>query len=310
MAWLIAIAVTLILWDPPQALAWGPTTHIHLGQTLLSTLSPAAGAAAGLITRFARDFLYGNVAADVVQGKKFLEAKKHCHNWPIGFALLEGARDDHSRAFAFGYLCHLAADCVAHNKFVPRQMTLARSLTAFNHVYWEMRADAAQSRVRWAEMRSVVTDHWPEHDELMADRLDWPLFSFRWNKRVFKRMSLVSSARSWRRGVRLWQRVSRWPLPGELLAGYHDECLSRMVSVLREEADSAVTEEDPVGSVSFASCRVTRKLLRQMARAGILRPEVLDEAVAHLAPTAWPAETPDDEPDSDPDLELEPSESP
>jgi hypothetical protein len=28
-----------------------------------------------------------------------------------------------------------------------------------------------------------------------------------------------------------------------------------------------------------------------MAQAGILRPQVLDEAVAHLAPTAWPEPT-------------------
>ena len=33
-----------------------------------------------------------------------------------------------------------------------------------------------------------------------------------------------------------------------------------------------------------------RKHLRQMASAGILRPEVLREAVAHLAPSDWPGE--------------------
>ncbi|MCG3181747.1 MAG: hypothetical protein BIFFINMI_04147 [Phycisphaerae bacterium] len=288
MAALIAIAVTLLLWDPPRALAWGPTTHIQFGQAVLSMLSPGAGAVAGLLYRHARDFLYGNVAADVIQAKKFVEAKKHCHNWSVGLGLLEHARDDHSRAFALGYLCHLAADCVAHNKFVPRQMTLTQSRTAFGHVYWEMRADAAMAPERWAEMRSVVTDHWPDHDRLMEERLHMPLFSFGWNKRVFTRVNLVSSARTWRRGVRMWDRVSRWPLPGEMLDAYHAECLSRMQSVLRQEADSPVTSEDPVGSVSFAAAHVTRKYLRQMERLGILRPEVLAETVAHLAPSDWP----------------------
>ncbi len=292
MPWLVAIVVTWLLWDPPAALAWGPATHIQLAHSLLSGLAPGLGAAAGLVTRYVRDFLYGNVAADVIQAKKFVEAKKHCHNWSVGLGLLEAAGGDRQRAFAFGYLCHLAADCVAHNKFVPRQMTLSQSRTALSHLYWEMRADARISRDNWTEMRSVVRDHWPEHDELMDARLTMPLFSFGWNKRVFTRVSLVSSARSWRRGVRIWQVLSRWPLPPELLAGYHAECLARMRSILTREADSPVTAEDPVGSVRFGSVRVTRRLLRQMSAAGILRPEVLDEAVAHLAPSTWPEEAP------------------
>lgn len=287
MPWLVALLVTWLLWDPPSALAWGPATHIQLGQSLLSGLAPAAGAVAGLLTRYARDFLYGNVAADVIQVKKFVEAKKHCHNWSTGFRLLEAARDDHSRAFAFGYLCHLAADCVAHNKYVPRQMTLARALTPVSHVYWEMRADGLIGPERWSEMRSVVTDHWPDHDELMESQIAMPLFTFGWNKKVFTRIALTSSARSWRRGVRIWHRISRWPLHRELLSAYHDECLSRMQSVITREADSPVLAEDPVGSVSFNAARVTRKHLRQMARAGILRPEVVDEAVAHMSPAPW-----------------------
>ena len=290
MPWLVALLVTLILWDPPSAWAWGPTTHIQLGQSLLSTLSPGVGAMAGLLLRHARDFLYGNVAADVIQAKKFAQAKKHCHNWSVARGLMERARDDHQRAFAMGYLCHLAADCVAHNKFVPRQMTLSRSRTTFSHIYWEMRADALATQQRWVEMRSVVTDHWPDHDELMEVELTRPFFSFGFNKRLFTRVSLVSSARTWRRGVRLWQRVSRWPMSAQLLDDYLAECLSRMTSLLRLEADSPVMAEDPVGSVSFANVRVTRRLLRQMARSGILRPEVLAEAVAHLGPSTWPGE--------------------
>ncbi|MDD4892228.1 MAG: zinc dependent phospholipase C family protein [Phycisphaerae bacterium] len=291
MPWLVGLLVVWVLWDPPTALAWGPSTHIELGRTLLSTLAPGLGAVAGLLTKYARDFLYGNVAADVIQAKKLAEAKKHCHNWPIGLNLLDKAENDHVRAFALGYLCHLAADCVAHNKFVPRQMMLSQSRTTFSHLYWEMRADAMIGRPSWQEMRSVVTDHWADHDELMETYLEMPLFSFGWNKRVFRRISLASSARSWRRGVKIWQVFSRFPLPAEMMGKYHAECLSRMRSVLAKGAHSPVVNEDPVGSVSFANARVTRKLLRQMASAGILRPQVLREAVAHLAPSNWPGET-------------------
>lgn len=287
MPWAVALLVTWLLFDPPAALAWGPSTHIELARSLLSTLSPGIGAAAGLLAKYARDFLYGNVAADVIQAKRLAEAKKHCHNWSVGLHLLDKARNDHTRAFALGYLCHLAADCVAHNKFVPRQMTLSRSRTTFSHVYWEMRADAMIGRASWQEMRAVVASHWPDHDQLMKTHLTMPLFSFGWNKQVFRRVSLASALRPWRRGVKIWQAISTHALPAELMAGYHDECLARMTSVLARGAHSPVMAEDPVGSVSLANVRATRKLLRQMASAGILRPQVLQEAVAHLAPAKW-----------------------
>jgi hypothetical protein len=284
------IATVLLLIDPADALAWGPATHIELGQRVLGALTPAAGATAALLLRHARDFLYGNIAADVIQAKKFIEAKKHCHNWSTGFRLLDEAGDDRGRAFALGYLCHLAADCVAHNKFVPRQMTVSQSRTEFSHLYWELRADSPIPPPRWAEVRSLVRDHWPDHDELMESQIAMPLLNFRWNKRMFTRVSLASSARSWRRGVRLWERVSRWQLHRDLLGGYHDECLARMQSIIDREADSPALAEDPVGAVSFEGMRVTRKHLRQMARLGILRTEVIDESVAHLAPGDWPGD--------------------
>lgn len=284
---LIGLLVTWLLWDPPAALAWGPSTHVELAGRLLSSLSPAAGAAAALITRYARDFLYGNIAADVIQAKNLAEAKKHCHSWPVGLALLDKARNEQTRAFALGYLCHLAADCVAHNKFVPRQMTLSRSRTTFSHIYWEMRADATVPRPVWQEMRSLVKDHWPDHDGLLEDHLVRPLFSFRWNKRMFTRVSLASSARPWRNATRVWALFSRYSLPPTLMSAYHAESVARMKSVLTMLDQSPVTAEDPVGSVSFENVRVTRRLLRQMASAGILRPQVLREAVAHFAPSEW-----------------------
>lgn len=283
----IGLLVAWLLWDPPAALAWGPSTHIELARNLLSMLSPAAGIGAALAVRYARDFLYGNVAADVIQAKKLAEAKKHCHNWSVGLHLLDQAGNDQTRAFALGYLCHLAADVVAHNKFVPRQMTLSQSKTTFSHVYWEMRADALIPRPSWQEMRSVVKEHWPDHDELLEEHVTRPLFSFGWNKRVFTRVSLASSARSWRHATRVWAMFSRHPLPAWMLSAYHCECIARMQSVLTLLDRSPVISEDPIGSVSFEHVRVTRRLLRQMASAGILRPQVLNEAVAHFAPSDW-----------------------
>ena len=59
--------------------------------------------------------------------KKYAAAGRHCHSWPVGFEILDRARDEPLRAFSLGYLAHLAADVVAHNYFVPRQLAITSS---------------------------------------------------------------------------------------------------------------------------------------------------------------------------------------
>ena len=53
--------------------------------------------------------------------------------------IYDGARDDPLRAFGLGYLAHLAADSVAHNYFVPKQLAVTSSTSALGHSYWESR---------------------------------------------------------------------------------------------------------------------------------------------------------------------------
>ena len=54
--------------------------------------------------------------------------------------IYDSARDEPQlRAFGLGYLAHLAADAVAHNYFVPRQLAVTSSTSSLGHSYWESR---------------------------------------------------------------------------------------------------------------------------------------------------------------------------
>ena len=99
---------------PADAWAWGPAAHLDFGLHLLRDLTLVAPAVAGLLRRFADDFLYGNLAADITIGKNFSPYYLHCHNWQVGLSVLDLAEDDATRSFAWGYLAHLAADIVLH----------------------------------------------------------------------------------------------------------------------------------------------------------------------------------------------------
>src|SRR5450830_114219 len=124
----IALAVLLALvLTPAIAHAWTPGTHIFLGEAVMRSLALLPSSIAELLHAFPYDFLYGSIAADTSMAKKYAPAGRHCHSWAVGLDVLDGARDEPSRAFAFGYLSHLAADSVAHNYFVPKQLTVTSS---------------------------------------------------------------------------------------------------------------------------------------------------------------------------------------
>jgi len=59
------------------------------------------------------------------------------------------------RAFAFGYLAHLAADTVAHNYFVPRQLAVTSSTSSLGHSYWESRFENPSRRAVEAAARAI-----------------------------------------------------------------------------------------------------------------------------------------------------------
>ena len=66
-----------ILLVPSWAFAWGPLTHMYLGSEVIA-LAPAIPAAVyALIRRYKCDFLYGNIMADSVLGKKHLPFERH-----------------------------------------------------------------------------------------------------------------------------------------------------------------------------------------------------------------------------------------
>jgi hypothetical protein len=278
------IALVVVLGITSDAWAWGPATHVKLASDVLSHLELLPAAIATLIYRYRRAFTYGNVATDTVFAKKMTRIKQICHHWTTGFGLLESAKTDEGRAFAYGYLSHLAADTVAHNKFLPRQIAVSRSTVTFGHLYWEIRADAVVERHQWQRLRNVLRDHYPEPEGMLREFLVDTLLSFRANRLLFKRMNLLASERAWRRSVDFWAQISRFQLDAVTLHGFQQESLSRILDVLTHGQASVVLHEDPNGNSALDYAKAQRKQLRQMKRARMPHLHVIDEAAAGHAP--------------------------
>ena len=206
-------AVLLLALLPDPAWAWGPATHVYLGTGVLESLGLLPPLVRSLLAAHPYDFLYGSVAADISLAKKYVPEGRHCHSWAVGEEVSRVADTDRLRAMGLGYLAHLAADTVAHNIYVPRQLLLTSSTQALGHSYWEHRMDFQLGDRYLALAHDVVMDHdHSEADELFDRVLSDTLFTFRTNRRIFRGMIRVQDTPRWQSFFGTVLQKSRWTL--------------------------------------------------------------------------------------------------
>ncbi len=279
----IALALGWLLVSPDALAAWGPGTHVALGEVLLNALYLLPPAVRLILERHPIHFLYGSVAADISFAKKYAPAGRHSHSWKVGEELLRAAPSDPLRATAYGYLAHLAADTVAHNTFVPRKLFLTPTAQAHGHTYWEHRVDHLLGDEFLGKARRLVTnyDH-TEEDELFQRVLSRTLFSFRTNRRLFRGMIRAQDDERWKTLFDTMLRFSRYELPLERADRYLGFSFDFMVEYLVHGPESRPRKLDPVGSLNL---RIAKKLRRAgMAEGGAEDPALLEELADRFFP--------------------------
>jgi hypothetical protein len=219
-----------------------------------------------LIQAHAPHFLYGNIAADIINFKKYGGLKEHCHNWNMKERLGEHADTDQEQAFLLGYLCHLAADVVAHNHFVPYQLVHGLPPRLLGHVYWEARADGRVPEAHWETIDELRLDRsLHENDRLVAGAVPKRMLSLTTNKAIFNNVLLARSRRSWRGIMDQMKTLSpRGHLDREFLAACVEACWRNMHAVFRDETLGELRDRDPNGHAALAgSLRVRRELIEE-----------------------------------------------
>ena len=262
-------ALLLLLLLPEQAFAWGPATHVYLGRNLLDMLHLLPGPIAELLRGYPQSFLYGSMAADISFAKKYVPVGRHCHYWHVGEEILGAARNDRLRAVAYGYLAHLAADTVAHNYYVPRQLMLTSSTKALGHSYWEHRFDVQLGEHFGALAREVVMeyDH-SEADNLFDSVLSGTIFSFETNRRIFRGMIRMQDNDRWKGAFDRVLQSSRWDLPPETMTSYMARSFDYVVDYLQRRRESEPAALDPTGDFHLQLAKKVRRLaLREGALA-------------------------------------------
>ena len=226
------VAVVLLLGFvliPKTVFAWGPLTHMYLGDQILSCAPLLPAGILALIKKHRQDFLYGNIMADTILGKKYLPDDKSSHSWEVGLRIFDQAKTWPERAFAYGYLCHLAADTVAHE-------TLTDDKGNMGHTWIELKADSIIDKAYWLQTVMISRTVRRRSDLLLENSLDRYMFSFKTNKRIYKSIVFFSFLNKKRR-----RGVDRL-----LIHELHEESIARMLDLLQKGTDSEVLSKNPL----------------------------------------------------------------
>jgi hypothetical protein len=277
---LATAALVILLW-PTEAQAWGPLAHLSFSAQGLAALGPIPPAIRGLLGEFADEFLYGSLAADIVVGKNMAQFVHHCHNWKVGFNVLDEARPGAEKAVAWGFLAHLAADTVAHNYYVPWKTVSSFQKLRTKHAYWELRYDQRLDPGLSALARQVTSKATRRHDRFLERNLRGAsIIPFRVSRRLFG--SLVMSAK-----MRRFQYVSRHalarerrlPLEEDLIEETNEQAVTAILGLLLEGRRCEAATADATGARNLHMAEKLRASLRAQVRSGKISAAVAHEIV-------------------------------
>lgn len=236
---LIAICFLSILLMPSIAEAWGPLTHFYLGSQVLELGGAVIPAMVyGLLRKHKSDFLYGNLMADIILGKRFQELEKNSHTWDIAWRLFTSARTEQQKAFAYGYLTHLCADTVAHNLELP---TLP-----FTHPIFEIKADSIIDKKYRRALKGLDKMMQKRHDIFLEKTLESVFFSFKTNKRIFKSFLVLSKLPNYTPVSNFIDRRIPYEIPVKDIYKFQKESLNRMFELLKNGKNSDVLSKNPL----------------------------------------------------------------
>jgi hypothetical protein len=261
------IATLLVALFPECASAWGPVTHLSHGAQILDDLHNLPAGIQQLLADQRWQYLYGCVAADIIQAKRYTRSiYTHCHSWRVGWKVLHSAGSPEEKAFAYGYLSHLAADVYSHNYFVPIQLLTSFPSRMRRHIYWEARFDSHESRAHRQLLKAVLQHRSDRCDALVERVVDRTLFSFRTNKRIFRSFVAIQRLHPWQVAVHRWTSRSRFSLVKSEFERYHRLCVASIRDLLERGEEAMVMQHDPNGHESLSQAKEIRRKLRILRR--------------------------------------------
>jgi len=277
MILLFSLVLLLCLLAP-----WGPGHHLEFAERVWRRRREMLPRDVAILLAEEHDaYLYGNLAADIINFKAFGGAYSHCHRWAIIEEMRELSRSPREEAFVAGYLSHLAADTIAHNHFVPYHLACYARTKSLGHLYWEMSADRFVPEERWTIVTALKSRvELTELDQLVNRTVHKKALSMTTNKLIFNHVLLVSERERWRSGVARIHPMARVTLTKGFLGLFQDAAVERIRLALHPRGFRQIKVVDANGKEALRSAIKirTRMLERWVPRT--VRTELAEQRAA------------------------------
>lgn len=262
--------LVLVLLVPHTAYAWGPGMHLETALFALDNLGSIAPAVAAIIAEHPRHFIYGTVSPDILVGKRYAAYHWHCHNWNVAKVLLDSAKTNAEKAGAYGYLCHLAGDVVAHNNFVPYKTVRSYSARLLSHTYWEIRYDLQVPQRAWAEIGHILQGDYADFDDLMEQTLRKTILSFRASRLIFRGILKLEQLKHIQSTLRVYDRYSRWGISPPRVQHFYKLATQSVLDFLQNPTAAPCLNADPSGMARLAEALQLRNRMRDYRKRGLV----------------------------------------
>lgn len=260
--------------------AWGPLTHIAIAGGVLKLAGTIGIPAIEKILKYRNEFLFGNVYADVILAKNLVEYREHSHNWKTGIKILKKAETPPEVAFAYGYLCHLASDCIAHNYYVPKYLVLSYKKLFMKHTYWEMRYDNIFHESTWKIAIKMPFFVKKPLELLLKHTLVNPLFSFVTHRNLFNGLLFLQGMKRWRKAIEQNSRRNGFLINTRDVELFYNSSVNIVIDFLKNPENSVAITLDPTGRANIKKAKYLRKMLRGRK----INPEELDTLARKFVP--------------------------
>jgi hypothetical protein len=285
--WHLSLAATaavvglgVLVW-PREAWAWGPLAHLDFSGAAIEQAHLLPQAVRMLLAKCSGEFLYGSLAADIVVGKNLARYAVHCHNWKVGWRVLHRARGEPQRAFAYGFLAHLAADTVAHNYFVPYKTVEGFPVRSTGHAYWELRFDQKLDPGLFQVARRITGASFRRHDRFLAEAIeDSCVIPFGVSRRLFGNILLAAKAKRWQSMSAVVAGERELPLADDEVAEARRLAVAAIVDTLAHGEDARSNGADPTGGRNLHLAFEQRQRLRRAQRIDAILPGQRRELLA------------------------------
>ncbi len=257
--------LTALLATPSVAWAWGPVTHVMLSVQTLAGSGNISDSLLSLIAAWPEVFLYGNLAPDIVQGRRLQSRlRRHSHNWSVAFELMAAAREAAAQVFALGYLAHLASDVIAHNFYLPMCYIANYDARLAGHIYFEACFDAIHEDSYQEILLKLLDLDFTSFDATLEKTIDSPLLPFATHRKIFE--GGLKRIRQWNRLVRATGGTAKID-SHEARALCEASCYA-IAEVLTRKQEATVCRLDPMGEQNIRNAARFRQSLRALGRLG------------------------------------------